>query len=118
MKLIIAGSRGITDYETVRQAVIESGYWKKYGNSIEVVCGMARGVDLLGMEFARRNHLEVHEFPADWKGLGKVAGHIRNAQMGDFADGLLAIWDGDSRGTKHMIDYATKKGLEVYVYRC
>ena len=37
--------------------------------------------------------------------------------MGDFADALIAIWDGKSRGTKNMIDYATKKGLKVYVER-
>lgn len=117
MKLIIAGSRDITDYELVRKAVIISGFWKRYGKSIEVVCGMARGVDLLGKEFAERNGLIVHEFPADWKKLGKSAGPMRNRQMGDFADGLLAIWDGVSSGTKHMIGYARERNLEGFVFR-
>lgn len=123
MRLIIAGSRSITDYEIVRQAVIDSGYWKEFGRSIEVVCGMAKGVDLLGKEFAERNGLIVHKFPAKWRVDGVYnpgAGHIRNAEMGRFAlednGRLLALWDGESRGTKQMIEWAKKNGLESYTY--
>jgi hypothetical protein len=132
MKIIIAGSRDVTDYEVVRQAVIESGYWKLYGKSIEVICGMALswqwdtdpvagGVDRWGYEFAQRNGLIVHPFHADWKRYGKRAGFIRNALMGDYAFGnegrLLAVWDGESKGTKGMIDYARTIGLKGFVYR-
>lgn len=121
MKIIIAGSRDVTDYSIIREAVIESGYWKQYGKSIEVICGMARGVDLLGKEFAKRNGLICHEFPADWNKHGKAAGYIRNAEMGKFAKelngALLAVWDGTSRGTKQMIEWAVKNDLEHYVYR-
>jgi hypothetical protein len=123
LKLIIAGSRHIKDYGVVRQAVIVSGFWKKYKHELEIVCGMAPGIDLLGKEFAEKNGLKVHEFPADWNGLGKKAGHVRNAQMGKFAleaeDGgaLLAVWDGVSPGTKNMITWADAKGLEWFVYR-
>jgi hypothetical protein len=119
MKIIIAGSRGVTDYEVVRQAIIQSGYWKQFGSDIEVVSGTARGVDLLGEEFAERNNLKVDRFPADWVTDGRAAGHIRNRVMGDWAkkhDGrLLAIWDGRSRGTKGMIEYAQQIGLETFV---
>lgn len=121
MKIIIAGSRDVTDYEVVRRAVIESGYWKEFGKAIEVVSGTARGVDRLGEEFAKRNGLTCHRFPADWDTHGKAGGIIRNKYMGDFAketDGrLLACWDGTSRGTKQMIDYAHQIGLKTYVYR-
>lgn len=120
MKLIIAGSRSIVSYDTVRQAVIDTGVWKEFGRSIEVVCGMAKGVDLLGKQFADRNGLVVHEFPANWKPNGvydHAAGHKRNRQMGDFADRLLAVWDGQSGGTKGMIDYMIKLEKPVYVYR-
>ena len=132
MKLIIAGSRSITDYETVRQAVILSGFWSKYGHNIEVVSGCANGVDKLGELFAENNGLVIHRFPADWNNIdvtgvrvktnaygnkyNAAAGAIRNMQMGDFADGLLAIWDGKSRGTKQMIDYSQTRNLEVYVH--
>lgn len=121
MRIIIAGSRDVTDYEIVRQAVIHSGYWKEFGKSIEVVSGTARGVDRLGEEFARKNGLACHRFPADWDTHGKAGGIIRNKYMGDFAkegDGrLLAIWDGQSRGTKQMIEYARDIGLKGFVYR-
>ena len=55
MNLIIAGSRSITQYSAVRDAVVESGLWAKYKRDIVVICGMARGVDLLGKEFAEKN---------------------------------------------------------------
>lgn len=118
MKLIIAGSRGLTDYSLLRSAIIQSGLWKKYKKTIEVVSGMAKGVDALGMQFAESNGLVLHKFPADWNTYGKRAGIIRNSEMADFADSLLALWDGQSPGTKHMIEYARRKGLDVYAYEC
>lgn len=121
MKVIIAGSRDVTQYETVRQAVIQSGFWKAFKRSIEVISGTARGPDKLGEEFAQKNGLIVHRFPADWDTHGKAAGHIRNRQMGDFAKAhegrLLAIWDGKSPGTRGMIEYAQQIGLQSFVYR-
>lgn len=117
MKLIIAGSRSITDYDLLKKLMVTSGFWKKYGKKLEIVSGMAKGVDALGVEFAQKNNLKLWEMPADWS-LGKAAGHIRNREMGDFADGLLALWDGSSNGTKGMIDYARAKGLEVKAYTC
>ena len=132
MRLIIAGSRSITNYEIVRQAVIASGYWKRYKHSIEVVCGMALswkwekdpivgGVDRWGYDFAKRNGLVVHEFPADWRKYGNRAGFMRNEAMGDFAKAqegaLLAIWDGESKGTVGMVAYAKKIGLEHVLFK-
>jgi hypothetical protein len=121
MKIIVAGSREVTDYNIVRQAFIHSGFWRQYRTDIEVISGTARGVDRLGEEFAERNGLRVHRFPADWDKYGKAAGHIRNKEMGKFAkahDGrLLAIWDGNSLGTKQMIDFAIEIGLGGFIYR-
>lgn len=120
-KIIIAGGRDVTDYELLRAALVESGYWKKYKGNIEVISGKARGADKLGEIFAERNGLIVHEFHADWDTWGKRAGHIRNRDMGHFALGhdgrLLALWDGVSKGTKGMIDFAQEKGLPGYIYR-
>lgn len=111
MKTIIAGSRGITDYFIIASAVEQSNF-----QITEVVSGAARGVDKLGEKYAVLNSIPIKQFIPDWNGLGKRAGFVRNAQMADYADALIAIWDGESRGTKHMIDDATKKGLKVYVY--
>lgn len=117
MKLIIAGSRTITDYDLLKHLIVKSGFWA-YKQNLEIVSGMAKGVDALGVQFAEANKLKLWKFPADWAQHGNAAGHIRNRAMGDFADGLLALWDGQSNGTKGMIDYARQKGLVVKAYTC
>lgn len=110
MRVIIAGCRHINDYDLVVKAVKESGF-----DITEVVCGAANGVDSLGERYAKENNIKLSYFYADWKGLGKRAGHARNEQMGNYSEGLVAVWDGISPGTKHMINYAKRKKLLVYV---
>ncbi len=110
MKVIIAGSRNITDYNLVVKAVKESGF-----TITEVVCGLAKGPDTLGEQYAIEHNIPIAYFPADWNGKGRAAGPLRNEQMGNYADALIAVWNGKSRGTKHMIYYSKKKGLMVYV---
>lgn len=112
MKTIIAGSRDIRFPIVVKQAIITSGF-----DITEVVCGGAKGVDGLGESWALQNGIPVKHFPADWSQHGKSAGYKRNVLMGDYADALIAVWDGASKGTNHMINIATKKGLKVYVYK-
>lgn len=110
MKVIIAGSRGITDDNLIREAIYKSGF-----NVTEVVSGHAIGVDRAGEAYAQLNNLKVTLFIPDWNKHGRGAGFIRNEQMAEYADALIAIWDGESKGTKHMIDIAKKKNLQVYV---
>ena len=110
MKIIIAGCRHIKNYDLVVQAVKESGF-----EITEVVCGAANGVDSLGERYAKENGIKLSYFYADWKNLGKKAGYARNEQMGNYGQALIAVWDGKSPGTKHMISYAKKKKLLVYV---
>lgn len=111
MKTIVAGSREITDINLVRQA-IKAAPWQ----ITEIVSGAARGVDSLGEAVAREVGLPIKRFPADWNGLGRRAGPLRNIQMAEYADALVAVWDGVSRGTAHMIKEAEKRGLRVFVY--
>lgn len=112
MKVIIAGSREITDYEVVKQAISNAKF------AIDrVVSGKASGVDELGERWAMENDIPIIPFPAPWKLLGNHAGYFRNVAMSEYADALIAVWDGESKGTKHMIDIATKKGLKVYVHK-
>lgn len=110
MKVIIAGSREITDASVVADAIAASGF-----EVTEVVSGTARGVDRLGEAWARARKIPIKPFPADWNQLGKAAGVLRNAEMAKYADALVAIWDGESPGTKNMIDEATSRGLRVHV---
>ena len=112
MKLIIAGGRNIHDYSLVLSALAESEF-----EPTEIVSGMAPGVDTLAIQYARENNLPLAEFHADWNKYKRAAGPIRNREMANYGDALIAIWDGESRGTKNMIEEATKRGLRVYVKR-
>lgn len=110
MRTIIAGSRGVIDYDSVLEAVVNAGFVIS-----EVVSGTARGVDTLGEAIARDYSIPVKEFPADWKKYGRKAGYIRNLEMAEYADALIAVWDGFSPGTKNMINTAKALGLQVYI---
>ncbi len=112
MKVIIAGSRSITDYSIVEQAVEQSGF-----EITEVVSGAGRGVDKLGELWAAEHFVPVKRFPPDWARRKQGAPHRRNEAMAAYADALIAVWDGSSRGTRHLIETAQKQGLKVYVHR-
>lgn len=82
----------------------------------EVLSGGARGADKLGERWAVDNDIPYELWLADWEKHGKAAGQIRNRQMAENAEALIAFWDGRSRGTKNMIDTAKELGLEVRVF--
>ena len=114
MKTIIAGSRTITNWEAVKNAIEWSGF-----KITEVVSGHANGVDLLGEKWARRNDIPVKKFPVtkeDWETYGKVAGPMRNSRMADYGEQLIAIQKDCSRGTQNMIEEANKRGLPVFLF--
>lgn len=113
MKVIIAGGRLFNDYELLVQRCTHA---LSNQEDIEIVSGTANGADKLGERFAKDNGYSIIQFPADWDKFGKSAGYKRNAQMSEYADALIAFWDGKSKGTKHMIDLAKKTGLKVKVY--
>ena len=112
MKVIIAGCRDFHDYGILLDAIQES----KMDITI-VVSGGAPGVDTLGEQYADEMNIPVHVYEADWDKHGRAAGPIRNRKMAENAEALIALWDGKSKGTKNMIETATKKGLLVYVKR-
>ena len=112
-KVIIAGTRYFEDYK-----LLKSYADKKLSNiqePIEIVSGGARGADALGEQYAKEKGYKLTVFPAEWDKYGKSAGYKRNKQMAEYADALLAYWDGASRGTKMMIDLAHEHGLKVGV---
>ena len=108
MKTIIAGSRSILDQELINTAAAECGW-----TITEVVCGKAAGVDTLGETWAKAQNVPVKPFPADWEGLRRSAGHARNAQMADYAEALILVWDGQSPGSRSMYNLARRKGLRI-----
>lgn len=126
MKVIIAGSRSIQSLSIVRY------HMKNYESDgiTEVVSGGAKGVDKLGEEWAREQQIPVTVFPAEWRNLshddavvktnkyGKydaVAGHRRNQKMAEYADSLVAIWDGKSKGTQDMVRRMESLGKTVRI---
>ena len=114
MKVIIAGGRDFNSSFIM--------YNTLYGTEEmidEVISGNAKGADTLGAEWAKLKNIPVKYFPADWNKYGKAAGFIRNAEMGDYADMLIAFWDGQSKGTQHMIQTMkrNKKPYLVYNYQ-
>lgn len=111
MKVVIAGSRGITDPQLVEDAIALSGF-----HITEVVSGTARGVDRMGETWAQSRGIPVVQFPADWKGKGKMAGFFRNQTMAGYCDAAVIIWDGESRGTAHMLKITRALGKPVFVY--
>lgn len=111
MRVIVAGSRGVTDYQVVSTACANSGF-----NFTEVISGTARGVDTLGERYAFEIGVPVAIFPPDWDTLGKGAGFVRNKEMADRADALVAVWDGVSKGTAHMISVMQSQQKPVFIY--
>ncbi|MDH5727387.1 MAG: DUF2493 domain-containing protein [Gammaproteobacteria bacterium] len=81
-----------------------------------VVSGTAKGADKLGEQWAKQRNLIIEKYPADWEKYGKKAGPIRNQLMAENADGLIALWDNKSRGTKSMIDSAKNCGLRIFIF--
>jgi len=116
LKTIIAGSRSIQSFETVKLAIFNASMCG-IPEITQVVSGTARGVDLLGEKYARLHNISIKQFPAEWSKYGKSAGYKRNVQMAIYADALISVWDGESRGSQHMINIAKEHGLEVYVFK-
>lgn len=110
MKLIIAGSRTLELQPELISGLIDLLKL----NPSEIVSGKAKGVDVSGERYAYYELLPMKPFPADWETHGKAAGPIRNKQMADYADVLLLIWDGQSRGSANMKKTMAALGKPVY----
>lgn len=121
MRIIIAGGREFSNYAILKHNVIRILLELSPAEEpdVEIVCGKARGADTLGEKFGKEYNYKIKYFIPDWDGLGKKAGYVRNSDMANYAKEdngvLIAFWDKISRGTKHMIDLATKQGLKVFV---
>lgn len=115
MKVIIAGARAArTDWAAalVARAMKESGWADQV---TQVVSGHAPGIDAAGERYATYRAIPIKRFPADWASHGKAAGPIRNRQMADYADCLVALPWGKSPGTRNMIAAMRALGKPVYV---
>ena len=116
IKLAIVGTRTYTNYDEFVEI-----YRNNYENAVvvEIVSGGARGVDAMAKQLARDYWITYKEFPAEWSTYGKSAAAIRNKQIVDYCDELLAIWDSESRGTAMTINMAKESGKKylVHIYK-
>lgn len=110
-KVIIAGSREITDIRFVEAAMVTSRF-----RPTLVISGTARGVDQLGEQWATQRGIAVLRMPANWAAHGKAAGPIRNSEMLEKSDCIVVVWDGKSRGSQDMITKANRSGKKVFVH--
>ena len=111
IRLIIAGGRDFTRYGSLITKM------KKIETPDLIICGMARGADMLGHRYAIDRGIPILEMPANWDRYGKRAGMIRNREMAVEGTALLACWNGRSSGTKGMISMANSHKLETHIIR-
>ena len=116
-RLVIAGSRDFSDYPALCTAVDE--YIKKLSpkRPITIVSGTARGADRLGEQYARQKNYSLEEYPANWHYFGRAAAIKRNAHMAQIADAAIVFWNGESSGSKNMIECAKAQGIPCEVIR-
>ncbi len=115
MKVIIAGSRGFTNYGLAKKHLDK--IMVNAPSSTTIICGGARGADLIGEIWAEHREFNIEYFIPEWDLRGKSAGYIRNEEMAKNATHCIVFWDGVSKGSKHMIDLAKKYKLETRVIR-
>lgn len=117
MKVIVAGGRDFTDAALMHSEMVKLCKAGHVESDATLVCGMARGADITAFHLWGDYQNPVMQMPADWDTYGKRAGYLRNREMAEVADVLVAFWDGQSRGTKHMIETMQRLGKPVYVIR-
>jgi hypothetical protein len=110
MKVAVIGSRDFNDYEEVKQTLLTI-------NITLLVSGGAKGADSLGERYAKEHNIETKIFLPDWDKYGKKAGFLRNTDIINEAELIIAFWDGQSKGTKDSIDKAEKKGKKVVIIK-
>lgn len=122
MRVIIAGSRSFAKFKSVTElddivtyAVAQSGF-----TITRVVSGGAVGIDQAGERWAERNGIQWKpRFRPVWRPAGvfnPLAGYERNNKMALYAEGLIAVWDGQSNGTRDCVDRMRLQGKDVYLY--
>ena len=107
MKVAIIGSRKL-NVENLQDYLPE--------DTDEIVSGGARGIDTCARNYALKNDLKLTEFRPEYNKYGRGAPLRRNETIVNYADMVLAFWDGESRGTKFVINYCEKVGKECKIF--
>ena len=108
MKIAVIGSRNVT--------VADIGRYISEGE--EIVSGGAVGVDSCAAEYAKENGLKLTVFLPQYERYGRAAPIVRNKEIVDYSDRIVAFWDGSSKGTLSVIKYAEKTGKQCEIILC
>ena len=120
MKIIIAGSRSIEDGSVTRRALEDALKEWNVAPRIGITiihggCNSGPDYHAFALDVSMGAHVII--VPAQWSTFGRRSGPIRNKIMAEMGDALVAVWDGESKGTENMIQEATKRGLKVYIHK-
>jgi hypothetical protein len=114
MKLIIAGSRDMEFSELILNDISRSIFPGLIDEATEIVSGMASGIDQVGVDYSKIHDIKLKRCYANWDKHGRAAGPIRNKEMAEYADALLLIWDGQSKGSSNMKKEMEKLNKPIY----
>ena len=106
MKVAVIGSRGIK-LDNLGDYLPD--------DLTEIVSGGAKGVDTTAREYATEHGIKLTEFLPEYSRYKRGAPLKRNIQIAEYADKVLAFWDGKSRGTKYVIDYCTEHNIPIEI---
>lgn len=122
LNILIAGGRDYNNYQLLQKFVDKTICSLNHTyETVTIISGMARGADMLGMQYAIQNAYKLLKFPAKWNTYGKQAGYIRNKQMLEYLKTspdncmVIAFWDGLSHGTKHTIETAKTMNIPCII---
>ena len=114
-RVVVAGCRNYENYSEAKRYIdyCISAISKKY--ELIFLSGGCRGADSLGERYASENGYKLEIYQADWERYGKSAGPRRNKEMAEKADYVICFWDGKSRGTKLMIEFAKSMNKPIKI---
>jgi len=107
MKVAVIGSRGLT--------VNDLGKYLPE-DTTEIVSGGAKGIDTCARDYALLHDIKLTEFLPEYNKYGRGAPLKRNLQIIEYADVVIAFWNGKSKGTKYVIDNCKKMNVKVDVH--
>lgn len=114
LKVVIAGGRDFNDFDKLTRVCDNI---LKNIDKVEIISGVAIGADRLGELYAKQKGYTLHQFPAEWDVYGKSAGYKRNVRMAEFSDAVIVFWNGNSKGTSHMINAAKSANKPIRIIK-
>ena len=116
-RIVIAGCRDYNNYDEAKKYIDFCIQNLRKDNELIFLSGGCKGADALGERYAKENNFKIDYYPAEWEKYGKSAGPKRNLEMAKNCDYVICFWDGKSKGTKTMIEFANQLNRPIKVKR-